>query len=41
VYRGAKGDVAEAVQAWLEGALKDKKTVCDGRCDGEKRDCQS
>jgi len=28
VFRGAKGDVGEAVQAWQNGTLKDSKVVC-------------
>lgn len=28
VYRGAKGDVSEAVQAWSQGKLVDSKVVC-------------
>jgi predicted Fe-Mo cluster-binding NifX family protein len=28
VFRGAKGDVGAAVQAWIEGKLLDSKVIC-------------
>ena len=28
VFRGAKGDVGEAVQAWIDGKLVDSKVIC-------------
>lgn len=38
VFRGAKGDVAEAVQSWLDGTLKDKDILCSEH--GEGHECQ-
>ena len=36
VFRGAKGDVAEAVQAWLNGTLVDNKLVCLEHAEGHE-----
>jgi predicted Fe-Mo cluster-binding NifX family protein len=36
VFRGAKGDVAVAVQAWLDGTLKDSQLLCAAHGDGHE-----
>lgn len=36
VFRGAKGDVAEAVQAWIDGTLKDSQELCTAHGDGHE-----
>jgi len=36
VFRGAKGDVAEAAQAWVEGRLKDAQILCAGHAPGHE-----
>lgn len=36
VFRGAKGDVAEAVQSWLDGTLTDSQEFCTSHMDGHE-----
>ncbi|OIO03325.1 MAG: dinitrogenase iron-molybdenum cofactor biosynthesis protein [Desulfovibrionaceae bacterium CG1_02_65_16] len=36
VYRGVSGDVGEAVQAWLDGTLKDRDILCAGHAPGHE-----
>jgi len=36
VFRGAKGDVADAVQAWIDGTLTDSKVLCTAHGDGHE-----
>jgi len=36
VFRGAKGDVGEAVQSWIEGKLTDSQLVCMEHGDGHE-----
>jgi predicted Fe-Mo cluster-binding NifX family protein len=36
VFRGAKGDVAEAVRAWAEGRLRDEQILCAAHAPGHE-----